>query len=48
MVDLLAELHQGYQTGILSNAGDQTRGLMVDVFGLDKLVEDIVISRKKA
>ena len=47
MVDLLAELHQSYQTGILSNAGDQTRGLMVDVFGLDKLVEDIVISAEE-
>jgi len=44
MVGLLADLHQSYQTGILSNAGDQTRTLMVDVFGLDNLVDDIVIS----
>lgn len=47
MVKLLAELHQHYQTGILSNAGTQTRGLMVDVLGLDKLVEDIVISAEE-
>lgn len=47
MVELLAELHQNYQTGILSNAGDQTRSLMVDIYGLDKLVEDIVISAEE-
>jgi len=47
IVDLLAELHQNYQTGILSNAGDQTRSLMVDVFKLDQLVEDIVISAEE-
>lgn len=47
MTDLLAELHEDYQTGILSNAGDQTRSLMEDVFGLHKLVEDIVISAEE-
>lgn len=47
IVDLLAELYQNYQTGILSNAGDQTRSLMVDVFKLDQLVEDIVISAEE-
>lgn len=47
MVDLLAELSENYRTGILSNAGDQTRSLMEDVFGLDQIVEDIVISAEE-
>ena len=47
MAQLLGELHQRYQTGILSNAGNQTRSLMVDVLGLDKLVEDIIISAEE-
>ena len=47
MVRLLADLHERYQTGILSNAGDQTRSLMEDVFGLHKIVEDIVISAEE-
>ncbi len=47
MVDLLAELHQSYQTGILSNAGDKSRSLMVDTFELDKIVEDIIISAEE-
>lgn len=47
MVDLLADLHETYQTGILSNAGDETRSLIEDVFGLHKLVEDIVISAEE-
>lgn len=47
MVDLLAELHQSYQTGILSNAGDKSRSMMVDTFELDKIVEDIIISAEE-
>lgn len=47
MVKLLANLHQSYQTSILSNAGNQTRSLMVDAFGLDKYVEEIVISAEE-
>lgn len=47
MVDLLAELHETYQTGILSNAGDQTRHVMEDIFHLDRYVEDIVISAEE-
>lgn len=47
MFNLLVELKDNYQTGILSNAGDQTRSLMEDVFGLDQLVEDIVISAEE-
>ncbi|QRN83983.1 HAD family phosphatase [Chloroflexota bacterium] len=47
MVDLLSELHNNYQTGILSNAGDKSRSLMVDTFELDKIVEDIIISAEE-
>ena len=47
MVRFLAELHQKYQTGILSNAGDQTRTLMEKVFKLGRYVEDIVISAEE-
>jgi len=47
MVSLLTELHQRYQTGILSNAGYQTRGLMVEVLELDKVVEEIIISAEE-
>ncbi|MBG0783534.1 MAG: HAD family phosphatase [Anaerolineaceae bacterium] len=44
MVKLLEELHQDYQTAILSNAGDQTRTIIVDVLELDRWVETIIIS----
>lgn len=47
MVKFLAELHQNYQTAILSNAGDQTRKLMVDRFHLDMYVEEIIISAEE-
>lgn len=47
MVNFLAELQQDYQTGILSNAGDQTRMLMEKVFKLDRYVEDIIISAEE-
>lgn len=47
MVELLAELHETHQTGILSNAGDQTRHVMEDVFHLDRYVEDIIISAEE-
>jgi epoxide hydrolase-like predicted phosphatase len=47
MADFLAELHQSYQTAILSNAGDQTRHLIVDVFHLDQWVEEIIISAEE-
>lgn len=44
MVRLLKELHQDYQTAILSNAGDQTRTIIVDVLELDQWVETIIVS----
>ncbi len=47
MVRLLKELHQDYQTAILSNAGDQTRTIIVDVLELDQWVETIIISAEE-
>lgn len=47
MVNLLKELHQNYQTAILSNAGDETRKLIVDVLKLDLWVETIIISAEE-
>lgn len=47
MAGFLAELQQSYQTAILSNAGDQTRHLMVDVYHLDRWVETILISAEE-
>jgi len=47
MVTLLRDLHKRYQTGILSNAGDQTRRVMEDVFHLDRYVDDIIISAEE-
>ncbi len=44
---LMESLHGPFQTGILSNAGDQTRSLMVDVFGLDRYVDAIIISAEE-
>ena len=47
MVKLLSELHETYQTAILSNAGDQTRAIIVDVLELDRWVETIIISAEE-
>jgi epoxide hydrolase-like predicted phosphatase len=47
MVKFLAELHQNYQTAILSNAGEQSRQLMEDTFRLDRYVEQIIISAEE-
>jgi putative hydrolase of the HAD superfamily len=47
MVQFLADLHKSYQTGILSNAGDQTRHVMEDIFHLDRFVDDIIISAEE-
>ena len=47
MVRLLSELHQSYQTAILSNAGDETRTLIVDVLELDRWVDEIIISAEE-
>jgi putative hydrolase of the HAD superfamily len=41
------ELHKDYQLGILSNAGDQSRSLMTDVFHLDQVVDEIIISAEE-
>jgi len=47
LVNFLAELHETYQTGILSNAGYQTRHMMEDIFHLDRYVENIIISAEE-
>lgn len=47
MVRFMDELKDDYQLGILSNAGDQTRSLMTDVFHLDQRVDEIIISAEE-
>ena len=47
IVNLMAELSDHYQTAILSNAGDQTRELMEEVFHLDQYVDEIIISAEE-
>ena len=47
IVNLMAELSNQYRTAILSNAGDQTRQLMEDVFHLDQFVDEIIISAEE-
>jgi epoxide hydrolase-like predicted phosphatase len=47
IVQLMAELHENYQTAILSNAGDQTRRVLEDVYHLDRYVDDIIISAEE-
>ncbi len=47
MVRFLAELQQNYQTAILSNAGDQSRRLMEEIYHFDRYVEAIIISAEE-
>ncbi len=47
ILDLMKEFRPTYQIAILSNAGDQSRALMEDVFHLDRLVEEIIISAEE-
>jgi len=47
LVKFLAQLQEDYQTAILSNAGDQTREIMEDIYHLDRYVEEIVISAEE-
>jgi len=47
MVRFMDELKVNYQLGILSNAGDQTRSLMTEVFHLDQRVDEIIISAEE-
>ncbi len=47
LVRFLKKLSQSYKTGILSNAGNQTRSLMEDGFHLDRFVDDIIISAEE-
>jgi len=47
LVRFMDELNEEYQLGILSNAGDQSRSLMTDVFHLDQVVDEIIISAEE-
>ena len=47
LVRFMNELHKDYQLGILSNAGDQSRSLMTNVFHLDQVVDEIIISAEE-
>jgi len=47
MMALMDRLNKSYQTAILSNAGDQARGLMESTFHLDQYVEEIIISAEE-
>ncbi|MDY6846898.1 MAG: HAD family phosphatase [Chloroflexota bacterium] len=47
LVRFMDELKEDYQLGILSNAGDQTRSLMTEVFHLDQRVDEIIISAEE-
>jgi putative hydrolase of the HAD superfamily len=47
MVEFMASLKGSYRLGILSNAGDQSRSLMTDVLGLDRFVDEIIISAEE-
>ncbi len=47
MVRMMGSLQEKYQTAILSNAGDQSRRLMEEVFHLDRYVDEIIISAEE-
>ncbi len=47
MVKFLGELNGHYQTAILSNAGDQSRRLMEEIYRLGEYVDEIIISAEE-
>jgi putative hydrolase of the HAD superfamily len=47
LANFLQTLRLKYKTAILSNAGDKTRGTMEKVFGLNALVDEIIISAEE-
>lgn len=47
MVKFLGQLNGHYQTAILSNAGDQSRRLMKEVYRLGEYVDEIIISAEE-
>jgi len=47
LVRFLMELSQDHKIGILSNAGDQTRGTIEDILHLDRYVDEIIISAEE-
>lgn len=47
LLQFMESLRQDYQLAILSNAGDNSRKLMTDVFYLDTYVDEIIISAEE-
>lgn len=47
MIKFLVDHKGQYKTAILSNAGDETRNIMTNHFGFDKLVDEIIISAEE-
>jgi epoxide hydrolase-like predicted phosphatase len=47
MIQFMAEVQADYQTAILSNAGDQTRQVIEDVYHLDRYLDGIIISAEE-
>ncbi len=47
LVKFIQPLREKYKTAILSNAGDKTRMTMERVFGLNSLVDEIIISAEE-
>jgi putative hydrolase of the HAD superfamily len=47
LVRFMEDFKGSFQLGILSNAGDQSRSLMVDVLHLDRTVDEIIISAEE-
>ncbi len=43
----LASLRPKYRTGILSNAGSESRDMFTSIFGFDRLVDEIIISAEE-
>ncbi len=47
VIKSLAELSKTHQTAILSNAGDRSRELMEETYGLNRYVREIIISAEE-
>ncbi len=47
LIKFMQQCQQQFKTAILSNAGDQTRSLMEDVYNLDQYVDEIIISAEE-
>jgi epoxide hydrolase-like predicted phosphatase len=47
VADFLGGLRPRYRTAILSNAGTDARRMFVDIFGFDRLVDEMIISAEE-